>query len=251
MDHGAVTAAARILGVSQPAVSKALAKLEKELGFSLFRRERRRIVPTAEAKLLHGEASRLLDGFERFGVSVEEIAIGQRGTITIAANPNAAISWLPAVVAAFRRERPHVRLRFLTRSSEEVRELAAASAFDLGIAEAPFSNAELVLKRYVVPRVAVLPPTHRLVACEVLTPQLLSGEDIVAVVRSSWSWANVARTFDQAAAVCHVVAECEFVAMALNMVSCGIGVCLVDPISAATSAPALVQRPFRPSRRTK
>jgi DNA-binding transcriptional LysR family regulator len=247
MDQGGVTAAARILEVSQPAVSKSLAKLEKQLGFSLFRRERRRVVPTAEARLLHGEASRLLDGFERFGVSADEIAAGQRGTLTIATNPNAAISWLPAVAAAFRQERPHVRLRFLTRSSEEVRELATTSAFDLGIAEAPFSNAELVLRRYVMPRVAVLPQTHRLAACEVLTPKLLNGEDIVAVVRSSWSWANVARTFDQAGAVCHVVAECEFVAMALNMVSCGVGVCLVDPISAATTGPTLTRRPFRPS----
>jgi len=49
--------------------------------------------------------------------------------------PMPAISWLPRVATAFRRERPHDRPRFLTRSSEEVRELAAASAFDLGICD--------------------------------------------------------------------------------------------------------------------
>jgi len=247
MDQGSVTAAARVLGVSQPAVSHTLARLEERLGFSLFCRQGRRILPTAEAKLLHAEASRLLDGLGQFGASAEEIAGGLRGTLTIATNPNAAISWLPSVAATFRRGRPHVRLQFLTRSSEEVRALAAASAFDLGLAEAPFANPELVIQRYAIPRVVVLSRTHHLAACERLTPQLLAGEDIIAVRRpSSWGWANIARVFDQAGAVYHVVAECEFIATALNMVAAGGGICLVDAISAATMGPGLIQRPFLP-----
>jgi DNA-binding transcriptional LysR family regulator len=247
LDQGSVTAAARFLGVSQPAVSTSLTKLEKRVGFGLFRREGRRLVPTAEAHLLHVEASRLLDGFERLGVSAGEISAGQRGTLTIATNPGPAISWLPSVVAAFRRERPQVRLRLLTRSSEEVRELAAASAFDLGLAETPFANAEHVLRRYALPRVVVLPRTHRLAAHDVLTPALLDGEALVATVRSSWSWANVARAFDHAGAVCNVVAECEFTAIALNMVAAGVGICLADPISAAGVGAGLVQRRLLPA----
>src|SRR6266700_291711 len=178
IDQGSVTAAARVLAVSQPAVSGSLAKLEKRLGFDLFRREGRRLVATPEARLLHMEASHLLDGFER-------------------------------------------------------------------LAEAPFANGELVLRRYVIPRVVVLPRSHRLAACAELTPQLLDGEDIVATVRSSWSWAGVARAFDQAGAVCRVVAECEFTPIALNMVAAGAGICFADPITAATIGDVLVQRPFR------
>ncbi|MDR3538775.1 MAG: LysR substrate-binding domain-containing protein [Acetobacteraceae bacterium] len=246
IDQGSVTAAARLLGVSQPAVSLSLAKLEKRLGFTLFRREGRRIVPTEEARLLHMEASRLLDGFDRLGVAIGEISAGQRGTLTIATNPGPAISWLPAVAAAFRRDRPQVLLRLLTRSSAEVRALARVSAFDLGLAEAPFANAEPVLRRYTLARVAVLPCDHRLAAHDVLTPALLDGEDLVATVRSSWSWSNVARAFDMAGSVCRVVAECEFTAIALNMVAAGAGVCLADPISASTVGPGLVRRPFRP-----
>jgi DNA-binding transcriptional LysR family regulator len=139
-----------------------------------------------------------------------------------------------------------VRLRLLTRSSQEVRELAAVSAFDLGLAEAPFANAENVLRRYSLPRVAVLPRTHRLAACDVLTPQLLDGEALVATNRSSWNWGHIARAFDLAGAICNVVAECELAAIALNMVAAGMGICLADPISAAASAPALVRRPFQP-----
>jgi hypothetical protein len=140
-----------------------------------------------------------------------------------------------------------VRLRLLTRSSQEVRELAAVSAFDLGLAESPFANAEIVLRRYTLPRVAVLPRTHRLAAHDALTPQLLDGEALVATVRSSRSWANIARAFDLAGAVCNVVAECEFTAIALNMVAAGVGVCLADSISAACVGADLVRRPFLPA----
>ena len=246
IDQGSVTAAARSLGVSQPAVSGSLAKLEKTVGFALFRREGRRLVPTAEARLLHAEASRVLDGFARLDASIGEISTGQRGTLTIATNPGPAISWLPSVAAAFRRERPQVMLRLLTRSSQEVRELAAMSAFDLGVAEAPFANAENVLRRYALPRVVVLPRNHTLAKWDVLTPQLLDGAAFVATVRSSWNWANLARAFDLVGAVCNVVAECEFTAIALNLVGAGMGVCLADPISAASVGPQLVQRPFQP-----
>lgn len=246
IDQGSVTAAARSLGVSQPAVSGSLSKLEKSVGFGLFGRQGRRLVPTAEARLLHAEASQVLDGFARLDASVGEISAGLRGSLTIATNPGPAISWLPSVVAAFQRDRPLVRFRLLTRSSQEVRELAAVSAFDLGVAEAPFANAEKVLRRYALPRVVVLPREHRLAAHDVLTPQLLDREALVATVRSRWNWINIARAFDAAGAVCNVVAECEYTAIAMNMVAAGVGVCFADPISVAGIGPELVQRPFRP-----
>jgi DNA-binding transcriptional LysR family regulator len=246
MDQGSVTAAARALGLAQPTVSNALANFERELGITLFRRSSRRLVPTAEAKLLHNEAIHVLNGLERFGVSAEETCEGRRGTLTIATNPNPAISWLPSIAAEFRRQRPNVRLRFLSRSSAEVRELAAASALDLGIAEAPFANAEWVLERYAIPRVAALPRKHLLAAHDVLSPKLLDGEDMIAVVPSSWNWALVTRAFDRAGAVCNVVAECEYMATALAMTAHGAGICLADPISAETIGLGLIQRPFLP-----
>ncbi len=243
-----VTEAARHLGVTQPAISAAMGKLERDVGFTLFRRDGRRLVPTNEARLLHGEAVRALAGFRRLGEAAAGIQAAQSGTLTIATNPGPGIAWLPAVAAAFCRARPQVRLRLLTRSSNEVRDLAALSAFDLGLAEAPFTRAETLLCRYSFARVVVLPEGHRLAGEAVLTPQLLDGEDMVATVNSSWSWATVARAFEAAGAGCRVVAECEFTAIAINMVAAGLGLCLADPLSVAGArAQGLVVRPFQPA----
>jgi DNA-binding transcriptional LysR family regulator len=245
---GSITEAARQLGVTQPAVSTAMGKLERTVGFPLFRRDGRRVLPTTEARLLFGEAVRVLADFRRLGEAAAGISAAQSGTLTIATNPSPAIAWLPGIAAAFCRSRPQIRLRMLTRSSGEVRDLAALSAFDLGLAEAPFTRSEMVLRRYSFARVVVLPEGHRLVSETILTPQLLDGEALVATVNSSWSWAAVARTFEAAGAQCRVVAECEFTVIAINMVAAGMGLCLADPLSVMDAgARGLVIRPFRPT----
>ena len=52
MEAGSVSAAARYLGVSQPAVSRLLKQFEEELGFSLFHRAKGKLTPTPEAHRL-------------------------------------------------------------------------------------------------------------------------------------------------------------------------------------------------------
>src|SRR5882724_2934675 len=122
MQHRSATEAARALGVSQPAVSAALKRLEADVGFALFRRESRHIVPTPEAHLLHNEAIRALAGFTELEDAAAGISAGKRGVLTIA-SPGPGIVWLPGVVSRFQRERTSTQIRLLTRSSENVRSL--------------------------------------------------------------------------------------------------------------------------------
>ena len=247
MTAPSATEAARRLGVTQPAVSTAMGKLERDVGFTLFRMEGRRLVPSAEARLLHREAAPVLADFRRLDEAVAGISAARAGRLTIASNPSPGVAWLPLVGAAFCRTRPDVRLRFLTRSSDEVRDLATVSAFDLGLAEAPFPQPELVVSRYSLTRVVVLPEAHPLAAHDVLTPKILSGQAMVATVQSTWSWEVAARAFEVAGAHCRIVADCEFAVTAINMVAAGMGLCLVDvPTARSAMPPGLVTRPFRP-----
>ncbi len=179
MQHRSVTEAARALGVSQPAVSAALKRLEQNVGFVLFRRESRHIVPTAEAHLLHNEAIHALAGFSELEDAAAGISAGQRGILTIASSPSPGIAWLPEIVSRFRRDRPATQIRLLTRSSDNVRSLVSSRAFDIGIAEPPFDRTNTVLKRYRFRLQCVLPASHALAAHETLTPDLLEGSDLI------------------------------------------------------------------------
>jgi len=247
MDRGSLTEAARALGITQPAVSAALQRLERHVGFALFRRDGRQVVPTAEAGLLHLEATRALAGVAMLDDVVADIAAARRGHLTLGSNPGPGIAWLPRVAAAFRAGRPDVTARFLTRSSREVRSLVAAGAIDLGIAEPPFDRADTVLRRYRFPTVAVMAEGHPLCGHPTITPALLDGRDFVAMLPIHSTAPAVARAFEAEGAQCRVIAECEFFATAINLARHGAGVCLVDPISAAEAGPGLVVRPFTPA----
>ncbi|MEE3197511.1 MAG: LysR family transcriptional regulator, partial [Pseudomonadota bacterium] len=56
---GSVTRAAKILNVSQPSVSKVLAHAEQQLGYLLFERINRRLIPTPEAHVLFSHSEKM------------------------------------------------------------------------------------------------------------------------------------------------------------------------------------------------
>jgi DNA-binding transcriptional LysR family regulator len=248
LEQGSVTGAARSLGVTQPAVSSAIARLVVELGFDLFRRDGRTLVPTAEALQFEQEARRALLGLAQLEEAASGISAARRGTLTIAASPGAAIAWLPGAVARFRATRPDVIVRLLTRSSLEVRGLVASNAADIGVAQPPFDRGDNVLQRFRCAPVCVLPRTHALAAQTCITPSLLDGENFIALSRYMTPRMAIAEAFEDVGATCHVVVECESFATAMNLVAAGVGVAISEPVVArAMAGPDVVLRPLLPA----
>ena len=76
-----VTAAARRLNMSQPAATQMLAGLERSVGFALFARDRRRLVPTNEALTFYAEVRRAFVGLDMLRSFAKETRDLQRGHI--------------------------------------------------------------------------------------------------------------------------------------------------------------------------
>ena len=140
VDHRSVTNAAAAMGVTQPAVSAQIARLEQELGFSLFDRSNGRLKPTAEGMLFYAEADKALTGIDRLTQAAEQIRTAQTGRLVIASHPSAAISLLPGLVSAFLAERPGVLVRLLSRNSDVISRLLPTESYDIGIAELPIDE---------------------------------------------------------------------------------------------------------------
>src|SRR5690606_33160557 len=111
----------RALGISQPAVSGLIARLESQHGVKLFRRERGRLMPTSEANLLFVQVSEALNALQKISTSIDEINKARSGTLNIVAHPTASISWLPPFFSDFQQHRPEVHVRLASRSSEVLR----------------------------------------------------------------------------------------------------------------------------------
>jgi LysR family cys regulon transcriptional activator len=134
--HGlSVTHAAAALGTSQPAISRALKALEKELGFDLFVREGRsftRVTPEgARVLAFAGRALAEIDSLKAVAADLNQDA---RGTLAIATTHTQARYVLPPVVQVFRQRYPEVDLHLHQGTSEQISEMVAADRVQLAIA---------------------------------------------------------------------------------------------------------------------
>lgn len=248
MEFRSVSRAARALGVSQPAVSALIKRLERQIGIALFRRDTRRLEPTAEALLLTEHVGQALEGISKVRGAINDIRHAGAGMLTIAAHPTSSISWLPPFVAAFQAKRPAVRLRLITRNSDMLRENAATYAADITISETPVSPSSSQARRYRFRCVLALPVGHPLCEQEVITPQDASPYPFIALSRWQTTHYRVARAFDEAGVPWNIAVECELFSTALLLVANGAGITVAEPVSAAAFAVdgKIVIRKFEP-----
>jgi DNA-binding transcriptional LysR family regulator len=248
VDHRSVTAAAGAMGVTQPAVSTQIARLEETIGFALFERSGGRLKPTAEGMLFYAEATRVLGEVDRLQATTAQIREGQAGRLTIASHPWAAISLLPRLVSDFVATRTGVSVRLISRHSDVVNQLLPSESFDIGIAELPIDETAVKVMKFQMRCVAILPPRHPLAARKLLTPELLSGLPMVAPARSLQLSARLLAAFSTAGAQLNVAVEAEFFASLCGLVAAGTGWSLVDSLSAESfSHLGLVVRQFEPA----
>jgi len=248
VDHRTVTGAAASLGVTQPAVSAQIARLEQELGFALFERGNGRLKPTPEGLLFYAEASKALTGIDRLTQAAQQIRTAQLGRLVIASHPSAAISLLPSLISAFLAERPGVLVRLVSRNSDVISRLLPSESYDIGIAELPVDESAVRLTRFRLRCVAILPPGHPLDARKRVTPALLAPHPVVALAPSLQTSARLRSAFANAGVEFCPIAEAEYFASLCGLVASGAGWSLVDPLSAQTFRHlGLSVRPFEPA----
>lgn len=150
------TRAARVLALSQPAVSAQVHALEHVFGVSLFQIQRRRAFLTPEGQALLTYTERI---FHLVGEAEHAIAAThdlERGRLTCAASPTIGIYLLPPILGKFHDKYPGIRVQLNIADSEEIVTQVRASRIPFGLIEAvvteqeeievrPFATDDLVL----------------------------------------------------------------------------------------------------------
>ena len=230
---GSVTQAARLLNVSQPSVSKVLAHAEIQLGFKLFERVRGRLQATPEAIRLFEHVERL---FEEIG-SVRRVANNLRdlgeGKIRIASTPAIGLELVPQVVAAYTRHHPDIYFEIETLHYTEIVNALLESRIDIALAFDPPSHPainEVALGhgRFVF----IQPPASGL---DIASPVSLSALESVPFIRlnNRGPLGQLLDNYLQASETqFQIVAATETYHIAKSLVSHGLGVSIVDEITA-------------------
>jgi DNA-binding transcriptional LysR family regulator len=233
MMTGSVTDAARLMAVTQPAVSRLLRDFQALLKMELFERRGSGLVPTASATALYMEVERSFVGLERIAAAAEEIRGRRTGTLRIAALPALSNGYLPRLAGGFLKERPNLNLSFFGVISPIVVDWVLNNQCDIGFAEVPIAHSGLPCVRLpALPRVAVLPADHRLAAKAVLEPRDFEGEAFVSLSAGSSSRHLIDQVFNREDVRRVMRVETSLSEIICGMVSSGLGVAICDPFTA-------------------
>jgi DNA-binding transcriptional LysR family regulator len=248
MQAGTVSGAAVLLGISQPAVSRLLGRLEKELNLTLFDRSKGRLAPTAEAQILHDQVERTFISVDKIREVAADIGTAQAGHLHIAALPAVGLGFIPAVIQDFNRAHPQVSVTIEVNISARVEETVAAQHVDLGIGQFPFRRTGLESEVFCsAPECLVVPTGHPLANRTYAKPADLHGLPFIALTGNQAGRHLVDRIFERAGSVRDLVAETQMNAVICELVRRGVGVGLVDPFTAADFVGRGIEAvPFRP-----
>jgi len=158
---GSFTQAARSLGVTQPAISQQVARLEAELGKPLFDRQGRRIALTEAGEKLcrhAGQIVALADDARRIVTDDDD-----SGTVIVAAIPTIAPYLLPTVLSDFRDAHPRAQLEVHEEVTASLLQRCANGEIDVGLLALPAERRYLHFEKlYDEELLLVLPADHPL-----------------------------------------------------------------------------------------
>ncbi len=248
IEHGSLSRAKEQLGISQPAVSKLIQRLERELGFALFEHSQGTLKATPQARRLYEMADQALLGLRRASELAQEIRTGGARRINVISNPVVATALLPAAVAAFQAAHPDHVVSIATRNSESLRDLIAAQAYDVGVAELPRGAHGLTVQRQRVECVCVMPSSHPLARHATVTPAHIAPYAFLAPRRDRPIYHLLAEVFRKAGVEWKLAVEADFGATLAELAHDGAGIAIVDRMTArlVASRGGLVCRPLRP-----
>jgi DNA-binding transcriptional LysR family regulator len=112
-EHGGLRAAARRLKLAQPALSRSVRELEREVGGPLFERRTRGMVPTPIGEVLIRRARAVMREVERAGDEVKQLQGGTGGKVVAGLSFAAHVALLPKALQPFRDRYPQVQLQVL------------------------------------------------------------------------------------------------------------------------------------------
>ena len=138
-----VSQTAERLGITQPALSKHILTLEKELGVKLFDRSTSPMRLTAAGEHFVREAQELLYREDQLHRSLEAYKNGESGRLHIGISPFRSLYMIPDVVRQVRRQYPDVEVVLHEPPSDQLRAEAAEGKYDFAIVNLPVDEAVL------------------------------------------------------------------------------------------------------------
>ncbi|MEU7864338.1 LysR family transcriptional regulator [Nonomuraea sp. NPDC049141] len=242
-EHGGFTTAADHTGMSQPAVSRAIAALERELGAALFVRHHDRIALTEAGRRAVERAREALRHFDLIRADVAAAAGEITGELRLASLPSATGTLIARLLRAFTDRYPQVKVRLFEGVDDDIREWLRRGAAEVGVVTLPAPGLDTVpLSTHDM--VAALPSEHPLAERRVVRVADLAGQPFI--LTTAGCRPLIMSAARESKARLDIAFEAGGPAAILEMVAAGLGVSIVPTLGLPAELGAVVTRPLEP-----
>ena len=219
--------AAAKLGLTQPALSRAIALLEEDIGTPLFKRSNRQVELTLAGEAFAVGCERVLTALDGVIDQALRVADGREGTLVVGYTDTAIAGLLPDIIQSFRVAAPRIHLRLIqTYTKQQIVSLEDGS-LDIGFLTGPvepghFQAIDIQSDRMMV----ILPRGHDLAARSAVSLSDLATLPFVLGDLDRWGayHAHLFRQCEKAGFRPEIVQTAPESRALIGLVSCGMGV---------------------------
>jgi len=144
-EHGSMTAAAKVLKVSQPTLTVAIKNLEERLGTTLLHRSRSGVSLTSTGEELLRHAREVFAVLERAEQRIRGLETDEVGRFVIGCHESLGAYFLPSFMTSFLRVAPRIEVTLWNGTSDGVREAVLSGEVQFGLIVNPVPHPDLVL----------------------------------------------------------------------------------------------------------
>ena len=234
MECGSMVDAARELGLSQPAVSQHIQKLEQDLRVRLFYREHGRLVATTGALDLLDEVSAAFENFDRLMSVAQTLRSRIQARVRIAVPHSFCAHLVPRVVNALIDRHPQLRFTVQLGGYPAILGIVAARKAEIGIVRSPYHHPGVDGETIATSRLmCVLPKEHPLTVLDIIYPRDLGRSPLILLGRETVARTQIEALFAEAKVVPNIRVDTQSVGSACTFVREGVGIALVSELLAA------------------
>ena len=231
--QGSITGGARQIGISQPAVSRAIANLEYKMGTTLFERSGKSIIATEEAIRINQETSLFFLMLDQ--MRTESVTRHSRMNLKIAAPPNYSFGFIQSIIASFLKAHKNTRIELEVCASPILIDKVARNEVDIGISDMQLDTHNIVREPFGSSAMACfLPINHSLTNKASINIEDLRNESLIGLTKNHLARTKLENLFRKQNIDPNYVIETNTSVSALEFVSSGVGIVLMNPFPIAS-----------------
>jgi len=235
VEQSSLNKASQVLNLSQPALSRKIAKLEQNLGVELFKRNGKRLELTRIGQISYEFALKMRQQHREYLQAIADDQIAGKSSITIGASLTTLQSTLPEMISMYTRSHPEADIKAVTGKTHEIVTLVKENKVDIGLVASQINQPGLNCVPLFDDHLCLVMPKHQFILSKTSDNiDVLNGLPMIVFSKGTWYRILTDELFHSYAIMPDIKMEIDSFEAIIRLVS---------PCKAATLLPRSYLRP--------